>query len=319
VLNFGRMTMTTTERHGAGGDSEECVSRLWSRWASECLASEEVVETEVVRLAGGAGVGKALVLRKLVPRAVCAAICAEMDAERTAVTTSGAEGFRAAVRESEIWAADAAPLMEALWARCGGVVREELGDVVLGPELRGFAVPSSSHGRWSASGLNPRVGVFRYGAGGHFAPHYDGTYRPTGDAECESQFTLVVYLGAECEGGATLLLADDAKVERAEPRIFADGGLLRRVSPEVGGALIFQQRVVLHAGELVSAGRKVIMRSDVLFRRVARPDRTPRQERCLELIRLAQEKEAAREYEAALEAYQAAERLDRDLFRAELH
>ncbi len=109
-------------------------------------------------------------------------------------------------------------------------------------------LPSSMFGGdWVPIGLNERLRVYRYGPGQVFAPHYDGCFRRS-EAE-ESQLTVMFYLDEGCEGGQTRFLDD-----------------LAAVTPKAGMALLFQHRI-LHEGSIVTAGRKTVVRSDVMFRR----------------------------------------------------
>jgi len=91
--------------------------------------------------------------------------------------------------------------------------------------------------------------VYRYEGGQHFGPHEDQSYfGPNGEV---SLLTLIVYLNEGFEGGNT---------EFPEQH--------RTIVPKTGTALLFQHRV-LHAGNRVESGTKLLLRSDVLYRRVA--------------------------------------------------
>lgn len=98
---------------------------------------------------------------------------------------------------------------------------------------------------WSAPalGLNERLRFYAYEAGDAFPPHTDGAYLRPGAA---SQLTLIVYLNADFEGGETAL----------------EGG--PTIRPTVGGALLFPHGWP-HEGRPVLSGRKVVLRTDVMF------------------------------------------------------
>ncbi len=97
-------------------------------------------------------------------------------------------------------------------------------------------------------GLNERFRFYRYDPGQRFAPHCDGYYaRPDGSEV--SRLTLLLYLNDDCLGGETRLIRP---VER-------------EVRPEAGAVLIFPHGYY-HEGCEVFAGRKYVLRTDVMFR-----------------------------------------------------
>lgn len=111
-------------------------------------------------------------------------------------------------------------------------------------------LPERLEGTLVAVGANERLRCYRYEPGQYFAPHFDGYFkRDDGD---ESQLTLMVYLNACERGGHT---------------VFTD--LELEVKPEPGLALLFNHRL-LHEGALVHAGIKYAVRSDVMYRDLAR-------------------------------------------------
>ena len=97
---------------------------------------------------------------------------------------------------------------------------------------------------WQPIGLNERLRFYRYDIGQQFNWHNDGFYaRPNGE---RSWLTFMIYLNAGFEGGQT---------------VFKDA----IVTPETGMALFFVHRIQ-HKGSEVTAGRKYVLRSDVMFR-----------------------------------------------------
>lgn len=93
-------------------------------------------------------------------------------------------------------------------------------------------------------GLNERLRFYAYDPGQGFPVHTDGAFARPGQ---RSRLTLLVYLNDGYEGGQT---------------VFPDEGAL--VEPGAGTALLFPH-ARRHAGLPVRAGRKVVLRTDVLF------------------------------------------------------
>lgn len=107
-------------------------------------------------------------------------------------------------------------------------------------------IPTVASG-WKPVGLNERMRVYRYDPGQRFKWHSDGRYcRPNGE---QSQLTFMVYLNEGFTGGETL---------------FRDA----RIAPRRGMALLFCHWLK-HMGDEVREGRKYVLRSDVMFARVA--------------------------------------------------
>jgi hypothetical protein len=115
-------------------------------------------------------------------------------------------------------------------------------------------IPSPYLG-YEATGLNERFRFYRYDPGHTFRPHTDGHFARNDE---RSQFTFMVYLNGECEGGETVLhIIDDGLT-------LPDGAEIR-VKPEPGKALVFFH-YLLHEGAKVTAGRKYVLRTDVMYR-----------------------------------------------------
>jgi hypothetical protein len=96
------------------------------------------------------------------------------------------------------------------------------------------------------SGVYEPVRVYRYEPGQHFGLHQDQSY--FGDDGTKSLLTFMVYLNDDFEGGETH---------------FPEQG--ETIAPKTGTALVFQHRL-LHAGQRVKTGTKLVLRSDVLYR-----------------------------------------------------
>jgi hypothetical protein len=108
------------------------------------------------------------------------------------------------------------------------------------------SVPAALSGA-SLVGANPRLRLYRYGPGERHGAHWDTVVELADDVF--SMLTLVFYLNDDFTGGETL---------------FPELG--QSISPRRGRALLFQHRV-LHEASMVTAGEKLVLRTDVLYRR----------------------------------------------------
>lgn len=166
-----------------------------------------------------------------------------------------------------------------LWARLAGLV----------PMLRTMQddTPTDWHDArvWRAVGVNPLLRFIRYERGGLLVPHYDAPYEaPNGD---RTLMSVIIYLCediAGSDGGATRLLIDPQRDRPLCERVYDDWPapepedsprVLLRVPPRAGAALILDHRV-LHDGErLAGAGPKLLLRTDLVFRRCGPPLNRP--------------------------------------------
>lgn len=120
--------------------------------------------------------------------------------------------------------------------------------------LSNHLAPSFQHG-WIPVGLNERLRLYRYDVGQLFDWHRDGHFdREIGE---RSQFTFMVYLNDDFEGGATSF--------RDEYGGASIGGALQ-IRPRAGMALLFHHPI-WHRGDSVIAGRKYVLRTDIMYRR----------------------------------------------------
>ena len=101
-------------------------------------------------------------------------------------------------------------------------------------------------------GLNERFRFYRYDVGQQFDWHQDGYFERANKER--SRFTFMVYLNDDFEGGGTSF--SDIYAGRS----FDDF----RVEPKKGSALVFYHPI-MHRGDPVIAGRKYVMRSDVMY------------------------------------------------------
>ena len=170
------------------------------------------------------------------------------------------------VTRAEAAGFDDAPINAGL---AGQVVRKDvrnndrvmIDDVPLARELWDRAKPfvpatlDLGFNRWAAVGLNERFRFYRYDPGERFRPHTDGYFARTG---ARSKLTFMIYLSGGCDGGETIVYID------ADDGLPLPDGTVLRVPPEPGKVLAFRHDL-LHEGAAVRAGRKYVLRSDVMY------------------------------------------------------
>ncbi|KAL7498014.1 hypothetical protein ACHAWT_008522 [Skeletonema menzelii] len=105
-------------------------------------------------------------------------------------------------------------------------------------------------------GINERLRVLKYGQGEYFGSHCDAKFvrGPNyGDKAGEtSHVSIQVYLNDKFKGGQTR---------------FHGGGRHYDVKPKTGSILIFDHNL-LHEGAVVKAGKKYVVRTDVMYRKM---------------------------------------------------
>ena len=149
-------------------------------------------------------------------------------------------------------------------------------------------------GTWIACGINPHLLFNRYKPGGHFSPHTDGA--TVVDMNHRSLYSVLLYLNECKQGGGTALFAPPADaslgkflVQSTENKSDETNGTTHAestsatsskkyrwpdewcvdVAPvETGTALLFSQDTA-HEGVPVGVGHeKIIIRTDVMYRRM---------------------------------------------------
>ena len=105
---------------------------------------------------------------------------------------------------------------------------------------------------WTPSGINKRFRLYRYEDNQQFDWHTDGFYKQ--DDDTRSFLTFMVYLNSGFVGGETSF--SDQKSQFG----FEDFSIV----PKLGLALFFAHYIP-HKGQLVTDGRKYVLRSDVMY------------------------------------------------------
>lgn len=122
---------------------------------------------------------------------------------------------------------------------------------------------------WRFVGVNPMFRLIEYKEGDYLVPHYDDSFY-----QCSSRrslLTLVIVLANNCLGGATRFIFDKQDNVSFEQRKFSDWEqepntfeIQHYFKPLPGSALIFPHRL-LHDGERIYKGNKIILRSELMF------------------------------------------------------
>lgn len=112
-----------------------------------------------------------------------------------------------------------------------------------------FALPAT-YKRWRLAGFNERLRYYRYSKDQQFDWHLDGSVQL--NPGMASALTFMIYLNDGFEGGDTEFGWD-------------------KFAPVRGMALVFPHRL-RHRGAPVLAGRKYVLRTDVMYERVDADD-----------------------------------------------
>ncbi|WP_375559030.1 2OG-Fe(II) oxygenase [Bernardetia sp. OM2101] len=108
-------------------------------------------------------------------------------------------------------------------------------------------------------GLNPRFRFYKYESNQRFKKHIDGRVKLEKEGKVqESRITFMIYLSDDFEGGQTVF---DYKNEKNELQII-------EIQPKTGTALCFVHEIK-HEGKPVPKGTKYVLRSDIMFEKVA--------------------------------------------------
>ncbi|CAF3407494.1 unnamed protein product [Rotaria socialis] len=153
---------------------------------------------------------------------------------------------------------------------------------------------NTSH--WELMNLNDHLRICRYEPGQFFAPHFDGIFKKSYMEQ--SQLTIMAYLNHSYTDGHTNFLDDTTKPH----------GITYALKPETGMVLIFQHDL-FHEGETVSTGKKYIMRSDVMYKRILIEPMSTKEHEARELLAQAEQFEDQSNYGEASKCYRKAYKL----------
>ena len=226
-----------------------------------------------------------------------------------------ADAERRSVRNADTLEFEDSDFCAALWQRLAPFVPSK---ALFTPDDEERYEPDLE-GEWVASGLNPHLLLNRYGSGGHFAPHADGSTLV--DFNHRSLYTVLIYLNHCTDGGATQLLdGSDGNTSTVDAqsgaRVARADAVVHTIRPELGRALVYYHQT-LHAGEPVGAGcAKYCLRTDVMYERSPPICTEPKDVKAFELILEARAKEAAGEPMEALPLYMRAKKLSAGIARA---
>ena len=235
------------------------------------------------------------------------------EAEAAADTSVEDEKKRAArsFRSADTIEVDLPSLTARIWNRLERCLLRP--KVVITPEDEA-SYERDAEGEWHASGLNPNCLFARYLEGGHFAPHIDGTTSTTFNER--SQYTLLVYL-CDCDvGGETFFMTGDQREvltkDESSGKMVGNGkNIVASVKPKKGSAVVFFHDV-LHEGSPVGSGgqhKKVIIRGDVMYRRMPPQYDEPKDREAFERYQKARVMEADGDAMGAMKLFQSIRKL----------
>lgn len=173
-------------------------------------------------------------------------------------------------------------------------------------------------GSWVATGLNPHLLVNRYGSGGHFAPHADGS--TVVDFNTRSLYTVLVYLNDCADGGATQILGEEqgdaTELDGRGAAVARRDAVVYPCQPVTGRVLMYWHQV-MHAGETVGKGcTKYCLRSDVMYTRDPPSCTEPHDLEAFALLQRARALEAEGRSMEAMGLFRRARRLSTGIARA---
>lgn len=203
------------------------------------------------------GDGTAYVLRNVLSPTECERYITA--ATEIGMTSVQAHGYERRVRMCNRVAASSAPLAALLFDRVAPFLAHEVDLSSPDFSTRPKGLPADrTRAVWRPHGLNEMFRICSYDPGGHFAPHLDGGYvRLPSDASLQ---TFMLYLNDDFVGGSTRFF-DDTQAAYRTP----DPSKVRHTYvPRRGDALVFNSEL-MHDGEALRAGRKFIMRSEVMY------------------------------------------------------
>jgi len=198
--------------------------------------------------------GRAFVLRNMLTAAECDS-CIAM-AQHMGMHSVQAHGYTQRVRVCDRLVAVSEQLSSRMFVRIAPfVVPVDLTTRTARP--RGVPI-RAANALWRPHGLNETFRTVKYDVGGHFSPHLDGGHvRSSTDRSLQ---TCMLYLNDDFEGGRTRFF-DESQEAYATPD---PAKVVHTYVPRRGDALIFFSEL-MHDGEALTAGRKWILRSEVMY------------------------------------------------------
>ena len=278
-------------------------------WSSTLVAEPSDDHQPVEKSLVVPGDERAFVLRHVLSPSECAAMLRTAEGVGWGASPSDNKAYR----NHAYLRTRSSALSAKLWPRIAPHLGVAVSQVVLAAE--DDAAPHfgfDSAGEWHASDLGDQWRFLRYGAGGHFGPHYDACVQRDGNAR--SFYTCLVYLDGGCEGGATLFLDEHgADMQLLDTGFCAPASMVRaEVRPEAGMCLLFWHKL-MHEGQTVTGALpKTMMRADLFFTRDPATDpslhRTPEEARFFQNLERAMKAEQAGDVSEAMARYRTAER-----------
>lgn len=221
-------------------------------------------------------------------------------------------------------------IAELLWKRLEPVFGWERGCLTFHKDMQDAdkLYERDLEGSWVPAGFSENLLVARYGPGGHFAPHVDGS--TVVDLNTRSLYTALLYLndvpptdgsvdlaGWEFGAGGTRVFSGeqcDVMVKDAVTgRVSGDGAsptLVDTIIPRRGRLAVFYHNV-LHEGVAVgSGGEKFIIRGDILYKRTP-PVGTEKDVEAFNLFTAAREAESNGDAMKAVDLFQRAKKMSR--------
>ncbi|XP_061173180.1 uncharacterized protein LOC133191693 [Saccostrea echinata] len=179
-------------------------------------------------------------------------------------------------------------------------------------DLHIHGVPYLLRGKWQPVGLNKLFRLCRYYPGGHFAPHFDGYY--TKSPEERSLKTFMIYLNGDFNGGSTNFVDEAQTLHKDKNGKYCaeKENVLCKITPEEGMAILFNHQR-LHEGEQLLSGKKYILRTDIMYKKMGERQLDAKQEKAIALLQEAERLEAQGDCMQAADLYRKAFKLSPEL------
>ncbi len=131
------------------------------------------------------------------------------------------------------------------------------------------ATNGSASSVWKFIGINPMIRLIKYNVSQGLVAHYDDSY--VENKNQKSLMTLLLVISNDCTGGSTRFIKDPQESLDFATRNFSDWDrpaqpqeVILSLKPKPGSAIFFNHRV-LHDGEPITSGEKIILRTELMF------------------------------------------------------